>query len=152
MQNQAQIVQNMLLSDIILPKLRGFMMFSSAKSNEIFVYQIKTVSTVRVECAAIFTNFWQYYPYAITPVTMAVKSHLRGGKPVVINPATNDALSGSAKNIGALMNLRNYYFVPLLQDDCIKKPTSVVGNFELIPDTVERALRNQQIQPFFMEK
>ena len=45
-----------------------------------------------------------------SPVTMAVKSHLRGGKPVVINVATNDALSGSAKNIGALMNLRHYYF------------------------------------------
>lgn len=87
-----------------------------------------------------------------TPVTMAVKSHLRGGKPVVINPATNDALSGSAKNIGALMNLRHYYFVPLEQDDCIKKPASVVGNFELIPDTLEKALKNQQIQPVFMEK
>lgn len=82
-----------------------------------------------------------------SPVTMAVKSHLRGNRPVVINVATNDALSGSAKNIGALMNLRNYYFVPLVQDDCIKKPTSVVGDFERIPETIEAAVKGVQIQP-----
>lgn len=82
-----------------------------------------------------------------TPVTMAVKSHLRGGRPVVINVATNDALSGSAKNIGALMNLRNYYFVPLQQDDHEKKPTSVVGDFSLIPQTIQKALEGAQLQP-----
>lgn len=82
-----------------------------------------------------------------TPVTMAVKSHLRGGRPVVINVATNDALSGSAKNIGALMNLRHYYFVPLKQDDCIKKPTSVVGDFDRIPETIEAAMKGVQVQP-----
>lgn len=85
-----------------------------------------------------------------SPVTMAVKSHLRGGRPVVINVATNDALSGSAKNIGALMNLRNYYFVPLVQDDCVKKPASVVGNFYRIPETLDSAMRGIQIQPVFM--
>ena len=36
-----------------------------------------------------------------TPVTMAVKSHLRNSRPVVIAVSTNDALSNSAKNIGA---------------------------------------------------
>lgn len=82
-----------------------------------------------------------------TPVTMAVKSHLRGGRPVVVNVATNDALSGSAKNIGALMNLRHYYFVPLLQDDHIKKPTSVVGDFERIPETIWSAFKGVQVQP-----
>lgn len=81
---------------------------------------------------------------------MAVKSHLRSGKPVVINVATNDALSGSAKNIGALMNLRNYYFVPLKQDDFAKKPTSVVGDFDLIPDTLEKAIMGKQVQPVLM--
>ena len=86
-----------------------------------------------------------------TPVTMAVKSHLRGNRPVVVNAATNDALSGSAKNIGALMNLRNYYFVPLRQDDFAKKPTSVVGDFSLIPDTIIAALSGRQIQPVLRE-
>lgn len=84
-----------------------------------------------------------------SPVTMAVKSHLRGGRPVVINVATNDALSGSAKNIGALMNLRHYYFVPLKQDDCVKKPTSVVGDFDRIEETIKAAIRGVQIQPIF---
>lgn len=82
-----------------------------------------------------------------TPVTMAVKSHLRGSRPVVINVATNDALSGSAKNIGALMNLRNYYFVPLMQDDSVNKPTSIVGNFEMIPKALEAAFKGVQLQP-----
>lgn len=82
-----------------------------------------------------------------SPVTMAVKSHLRGGRPVVINVATNDALSGSAKNIGALMNLRHYYFVPLRQDDCIKKPSSVVGDFDRIEETLTAAMNGVQVQP-----
>lgn len=68
----------------------------------------------------------------------------------MINVATNDALSGSAKNIGALMNLRNYYFVPLRQDDNIRKPTSVVGDFSLIPDAIAAALEGRQIQPVFL--
>ena len=84
-----------------------------------------------------------------TPVTMAVKSHLRGGRPVLINVATNDALAGTAKNIGALMNLKHYYFVPLRQDDCEKKPTSVVGDFGMIPQAVISALNGKQIQPVF---
>lgn len=80
---------------------------------------------------------------------MSVKSHLRGARPVVINVATNDALSGSAKNIGALMNLRHYYFVPLKQDDCVKKPTSVVGDFDRIEETLIKAMNGEQIQPIF---
>ncbi|MDE6725037.1 MAG: dipicolinate synthase subunit B [Ruminiclostridium sp.] len=86
-----------------------------------------------------------------TPVTMAVKSHLRGGRPVIVNVATNDALSGSAKNIGALMNLRHYYFVPLRQDDHRKKPTSVVGDFSLIPETIISALKGVQLQAVLRE-
>ena len=45
-----------------------------------------------------------------TSVTMAVKSHLRNGKPVVIGISTNDALGGASKNIGTLLNYKNYYF------------------------------------------
>lgn len=124
-------------------------MFSSAKSNEIFVYQIKTVSTVRVECAAIFTNFWQYYPYAITPVCMAVKSHLRNQRPVVIAASTNDALSAAAKNIGTLRNYKNFYFVPMFQDDCRAKPFSMIADFKKIPQTILEALDGRQIQPMY---
>ena len=50
-------------------------------------------------------------------VTMAAKSHLRGGGPVLLAIGTNDGLSGSAKNIGELLNRKNVYFVPFYQDD-----------------------------------
>lgn len=82
-----------------------------------------------------------------TPVCMAVKSHLRNQKPVVIAVSTNDALSGSAKNIGTLRNYKNYYFVPLSQDDCLAKPFSLVADFGKIPETVLEALDGKQIQP-----
>lgn len=76
---------------------------------------------------------------ADTAVTMAVKSHLRNGRPVVIGISTNDALGGAAKNIGALMNYKNYYFVPFAQDDAVNKPRSLVCRFSLVYDTVEAA-------------
>ena len=85
-----------------------------------------------------------------SPVTMAVKSHLRGGRPVVINVATNDALSGSAKNIGTLMNLKHYYFVPLKQDDYIKKPTSAIGDFDRIEEALKAAMNGIQLQPVIL--
>lgn len=82
-----------------------------------------------------------------TPVTMAVKSHLRAQKPVVVCVATNDALSGTAKNIGQLMNYKNYFFVPLRQDDYVNKPSSVVADFSLSIKTLELALEGRQLQP-----
>ena len=82
-----------------------------------------------------------------TPVTMAVKSHLRNGLPVVIAVSTNDALAGCAKNIGMLQNYRNYYFVPYSQDNFEKKPNSIVADFALIPQTVLFALSGKQLQP-----
>ena len=64
-----------------------------------------------------------------------------------MNIATNDALAGSAKNIFALMNYKNYYFVPMKQDDYKAKPTSLMGNFGLIPKAIENALDYRQLQP-----
>jgi dipicolinate synthase subunit B len=84
-----------------------------------------------------------------TPVTMAAKAHLRNGKPVVIAAATNDALSAAAQNIGRLFNVKNIYFVPMQQDDIIKKPTSLIADFEQIVPTVEAALQGKQLQPVF---
>ena len=40
---------------------------------------------------------------ADTPVTMAAKSHLRNGRPVIVAVSTNDALAGAAENIGRLL-------------------------------------------------
>lgn len=82
-----------------------------------------------------------------TPVTMAVKSHLRAEKPVLIALSTNDALAGSFKNIGELMNLKHYYFVPFSQDDYIKKPNSLSADFTLIESAALLALKDKQIQP-----
>lgn len=85
-----------------------------------------------------------------TAVTMATKSHLRNGNPVVIAISTNDGLSGSAENIGKLLNRNNYYFVPFRQDNPITKPRSLVFAPNLIIDTLEYALDKEQIQPILV--
>ncbi len=87
------------------------------------------------------------YSITDTPAVMAVKSHLRNKRPVVINLSTNDALAGSFKNIGYLMNTKYYYFVPFSQDNPQLKPTSLISDFTMIPDTILHALENTQIQP-----
>ena len=83
-------------------------------------------------------------------VTMAIKAHLRNNKPVVLGIATNDALGGSAKNIGLLHNTKNIYFVPYRQDDPQGKNNSLICDFSLIPQTVEKALKGKQLQPIFI--
>ena len=85
------------------------------------------------------------------PVALAVKSHLRNSRPVLLAVSTNDALSGSAQNIGKLMNTRNIYFVPFRQDDPEKKPTSAVARFDLLPESANLALQGRQIQPILLE-
>ena len=87
---------------------------------------------------------------ADTPVTMAAKSHLRNGRPVIVAISTNDALAGAAENIGKLLARKHFYFVPFRQDDAIKKPTSIVADFAKIPQTLEAALAGQQIQPLLL--
>lgn len=84
------------------------------------------------------------------PVTMAAKSHLRNGRPVVIAVSTNDALAVAAENIGRLMARRNIYFVPFRQDDPEKKPTSMVADFTKIPDALAHGLKGQQVQPILL--
>ncbi len=85
-----------------------------------------------------------------TSVTMAAKSHLRVLKPVLICAATNDALGASAQNIGRLLNTKNIYFVPMAQDDPVKKPNSLVADFSLIPTCAKAALRGEQVRPIFL--
>lgn len=85
-----------------------------------------------------------------TPVTMATKSHLRQNRPVVIAISTNNALSGAAENIGKLLNRKNYYFVPVKQDNPITKPNSLVFDPTYIKKTLEYALDGEQIQPILL--
>ena len=89
---------------------------------------------------------------ADTAVTMAAKSHLRNGRPVIVAISTNDALAGAAENIGRLLVRKHYYFVPFGQDDALNKPTSLVADFEKIPETLACALEGKQIQPLLLGK
>ena len=87
---------------------------------------------------------------ADTPVTMAAKSHLRNGRPVILAVSTNDALAGAAENLGRLLGRRHYYFVPFGQDDPTGKPTSLVADFTKLPATLEAALDGKQLQPILL--
>ena len=62
---------------------------------------------------------------ADTAVTMAAKSHLRNSGPVIID--------------------KKYYFVPLGMDDCIHKPKSMVCDFSLVKDTVDKVANGEEI-------
>lgn len=90
------------------------------------------------------------YDIIDTPATMAAKSHLRNGYPLVIAPSTNNGLSGNAENLGKLLNRKNYYFVPFRQDNPITKPRSIVFDFEYMIKTIEYALDGEQISPILL--
>ncbi len=84
-----------------------------------------------------------------TPVTLAVKSHLRGSRPVVLGVSTNDALGASMRNIALLKNTKHLFFVPMAQDDTEKKPNSLVSVWEQLEPTITAALAGAQIQPLW---
>lgn len=85
-----------------------------------------------------------------TPVSLAVKSHLRRGRPVILAVSTNDALGASMRNIALLKNTKNIYFVPMSQDDAVNKPNSLVADFTRIEDTIAASMVGMQIQPLFV--
>lgn len=82
-----------------------------------------------------------------TPALLGAKSHLRNEKPLVLAVSTNDGLGAAAQNIGRLLQWRNVYFVPFGQDDPIKKPRSLVADFDQLPRTIAAALAGIQLQP-----
>ncbi|MDR3216487.1 MAG: dipicolinate synthase subunit B [Clostridiaceae bacterium] len=85
-----------------------------------------------------------------TPVTMAVKAQLRNSRPVLIAISSNDALGANAKNLGALLNTKNVYFVPFKQDNPQKKTNSLIADLSLLPNAVAGALNGRQPQPLFL--
>lgn len=87
-----------------------------------------------------------------TAVTMAAKAHLRNGRPLVLAASTNDGLGASAPNLGLLLNRRNVFFVPFGQDDYEGKPASLVADFTLVPETIEAAVRGEQLQPLLLTR
>lgn len=86
-----------------------------------------------------------------TCVTMAAKSHLRTGKPVLIAFGSNDGLSASARNIGELLNRKNVYFVPFGQDDPVNKPRSLAACYDVLTEAIEAAAEHRQLQPILRQ-
>ena len=83
-----------------------------------------------------------------TPVTLAAKSLLRVGCPVLLAVSTNDGLGASGENIA---RRKRYYFVPYGQDDAAQKPQSLKADLTLLPAALEAALHGQQLQPVLRE-
>ena len=52
-----------------------------------------------------------------------------------------------ARNIGGLLNIKNVYLVPFGQDDCYRKPTSLIANHDLLIPAIEKALDGECLQP-----
>ncbi|ASS71148.1 dipicolinate synthase subunit B [Bacillus atrophaeus] len=86
-----------------------------------------------------------------SPVLMAAKATIRNNRPVVLGISTNDALGLNGTNLMRLMSTKNIFFIPFGQDDPYKKPNSMVAKMELLPQTVEKALSHQQLQPILVE-
>ena len=82
-----------------------------------------------------------------TAVCMAAKAHMRTSRPLLIALASNDAMSANLGNIAKLLSKKNVYFVPLVQDDPVRKPHSLVADFDQLPRTIAAALAGIQLQP-----
>lgn len=85
-----------------------------------------------------------------TAVALAAKAHLRNARPLVLGVSTNDALAAASKNIGLLMNSKHVYFIPMSQDDPVKKPNSMVVHFDKTPEAIQCALQGRQVQPLYV--
>lgn len=85
-----------------------------------------------------------------TPVTMAIKAHLRADRPLVMALASNDALSANLSNIATMLSRKAVFFVPMVQDDPEKKPHSLVADFALLEPTLTSALGGTQYRKLFL--
>ena len=85
-----------------------------------------------------------------TPVTMAAKAHLRCDRPLLIALASNDAMSQNLANIGALLNRKSVYFVPMRQDDPVGKPHSLVADFGRLGEAFDAMMAERQLRPLFV--
>lgn len=83
-------------------------------------------------------------------VTMLIKSSLRNNVPIVLGVYSNDVLANTGKNLMSVMNMKNYYFVPMYQDNYKSKPNSMIACKNKVKETLEKALLHQQYQPFML--
>jgi len=86
-----------------------------------------------------------------TAVTMAAKAHLRCDRPLLITLASNDAMSANLGNIAKLLNRKNVYFTPMIQDDPAGKPHSLVADFTRVESSLEKAMQGLQVRPLFLQ-
>lgn len=82
-----------------------------------------------------------------SPPLMAAKATMRNERPVILGVSTNDALGLNGVNLMRLMASKLIFFVPFGQDDPIKKPNSLIADLKLLPDTIDAALNDRQLQP-----
>ena len=85
-----------------------------------------------------------------SPVCMATKAHLRCDRPLLIALASNDAMSANLENIAALMKRKQVFFVPMIQDDPVKKPHSLVADFSQLPLALSAAMNGKQLRKVFL--
>jgi len=83
-------------------------------------------------------------------VTMLVKSSLRNNVPIVLGVYSNDILSQSGQSLISLMSKKNYYVVPMYQDDYRNKPNSMIACKTKVKETIEKALQHEQYQPVML--
>ena len=70
--------------------------------------------------------------------------------PIVIALSSNDAVGTNLANLAALYQKKNVYFVPLRQDDPVKKPFSLSADFSRLSETVLAAENGEQPRPLFL--
>ena len=80
-------------------------------------------------------------------MTLAAKSLLRVGSPVVLAVSTNDGLGASGENMARLCQRKHYYFVPYGQDDPFAKPQSLKADLALLPAAVAGGVVSAQANP-----
>ena len=83
-------------------------------------------------------------------VTMLVKSSLRNNVPIVLGVFSNDVLSYSGSHLFNLINKKNYFIVPMFQDDYKAKPFSMIACKNKVLQTLEEALSKKQVQPMML--
>jgi len=85
-----------------------------------------------------------------TAVTMAAKAHLRSDRPVLIALASNDAMSQNLASLATLLTRKSVYFLPMAQDDPLRKPHSLVADFSRLGEAFEAMQHGRQLRPLFV--
>ena len=83
-------------------------------------------------------------------VTMALKAHLRCDRPTLIALASNDAMSHNLASVAKALMRKSVYLVPMVQDDTVKKPHSLVADFDRLIEAYEAMQRGIQLRPLFL--